>query len=98
VICALRGRHHADAGHLDDARVIGADRLLLDHRHALHLVVLADARRALRPQFALRRPVADFGQRAGHPLAITELGQAGLHQHAQRCTGLDGVHPPGRCR
>ncbi len=91
VIGALRRDHHGNAGHLDHARVVGADALLLDHGNAGDLVMRADARGALREQAAALVAPAHVLQRLQHELDVAERAQARFHQHAQRGADLDGI-------
>ena len=91
VVRPLRGQHHRQPRHLDDARVVGADRLALDDRHARDAERLADGGRAARPE---PPPLAALAQRVAdrvHPARVPERALARLHQHPDRAAELDRV-------
>ena len=91
VVGPLRREHHRQPRHLYHARIVGADRLALDHRHPRDPERLARARRAAREQ----RPVA--GARAQlvddrvHPRGVPPGAAPGLHEDRERRAELDGV-------
>ena len=91
VIGALSRHHHRDAGDLDHARIVGADALFLDRRHAGDLVMLADPGGSLGEDPAALGAVADVFQHVGHEGGIAELAEAGLHQHPDGGPDLDGI-------
>ena len=65
--------------------------LLLDDRYTLDIVVFADARRALGIELALFVAGADILENLDHVVHVAEFALAGLHQHADRRAGLDGI-------
>ena len=91
VVSSLRRGRISDADALDRAGIVGRHGLALDHRHVVDAEDLTGDLGATAQDAAERGAFADLLEQPQRALPVSELGQPGLHGHADGGAHFDGI-------